>query len=71
LLASPKSLVQDNRDLIAVSVERAAELCGLSRSSIYIAIKAGKLTPRKAGARTLVLVSDLRTFIERLPRVGQ
>ncbi|CAI2932438.1 helix-turn-helix domain-containing protein [Aminobacter niigataensis] len=52
---------------ISVDIEGAVEMSGLSRSAIYKLFKAGKLTPRKNGKRTLVLVSELRSYVENLP----
>lgn len=52
---------------IAVSIEEAVELSGISRSGIYKLFKAGKLIPRKNGKRTLVLVSELSALVENLP----
>jgi len=51
----------------ALQVPDAVRISGLGRSSIYAAMKEGKLPYRKAGRRTLILVDDLRRFIEALP----
>jgi excisionase family DNA binding protein len=52
---------------IAVTVPEAVKSSGLSRSSIYEALKRGDLQAKKAGRRTLIQVADLRDFLERLP----
>lgn len=43
---------------------------GLGRSSLYAAIKAGRLTAKKAGRRTIVLRADLDEFLRSLPPVA-
>ena len=52
----------------ALTVEEAAELARLSRSTIYLALQAGSLIGIKVGRRTLILPEDLRVFLENLPR---
>jgi hypothetical protein len=52
---------------IALQIPEAVRLSALSRSTLYIAIKDGRLPIRKSGARTLILAADLRKFIESLP----
>ena len=42
-------------------------MIGIGRSSIYILFRDGKLTPRKCGKRTLVLVEELRRYVDSLP----
>lgn len=52
---------------LAYSVEEAAKIARLSRSSIYLALRDGSLTARKAGRRTIICPSDLQRFINGLP----
>lgn len=52
---------------LAVSIKDAAVAVGIGRSKIYELIKAGDLIPRKCGSRTLILLEDLKHFIESLP----
>ena len=50
-----------------------AEVCantGLGRDTIYGAIRAGRLIARKLGRRTIITDSDLRRFLEGLPKAG-
>ena len=49
---------------IAVTIAEAAVISGLGRSSLYKIFNEGKLTPRKAGKRTLILVTDLEALAE-------
>ncbi|MCB1318257.1 MAG: helix-turn-helix domain-containing protein [Leptospiraceae bacterium] len=58
------------QEKIAVTIPEACSLSGLGRSSIYECFKAGKLTPRKHGKRTLILMRDLRHFVESLPEAA-
>ena len=61
---------QDNtkaRTPITLSIPDAVEASGLSRSSIYEALRRGDLTAVKAGRRTLIRFSDLEAYMARLP----
>jgi hypothetical protein len=55
---------------IAHTIPQAVLASGLSRSLLYVAIGRGELRARKCGARTIILDSDLRRFLNRLPRFG-
>ncbi|MBS3652565.1 helix-turn-helix domain-containing protein [Pseudaminobacter sp. 19-2017] len=52
---------------LAVSIPEAAQMLGIGRSSLYALFREQKLTPRKSGKRTLVLVDELRQYAESLP----
>lgn len=54
---------------IAYTIAEATRASGLSRSMLYVAIGRGVLRARKCGARTVILHSDLRKFLRRLPRL--
>lgn len=61
---------QDNtktRAPITLTIPRTVEVSGLSRSSIYEALKRGDLTAVKAGRRTLIRFSDLEAYMASLP----
>lgn len=55
---------------ISATIRQAVDMSGLSRSSIYLAMKGGKLPARKCGRRTLILVEDLQSFVKSLPAAG-
>lgn len=52
------------------SVPEAVQYSGLSRTRLYLALKAQKLRARKAGRRTLIAVADLDAYLESLPAYG-
>jgi predicted DNA-binding transcriptional regulator AlpA len=52
---------------LSLSVRDVVELTALARSCVYRDIKSGKLPAKKSGARTIVLMSDLQTYIDNLP----
>jgi excisionase family DNA binding protein len=52
---------------LSVTVPEAAEMIGIGRSSLYALFKEKKITPRKSGKRTLILVEDLKHYVENLP----
>ena len=43
---------------------------GIGRSSLYKLFNEGKLIPRKAGKRTLILVTELEGYLRSLPQGG-
>lgn len=54
---------------IAVTIPEAVKLSGLSRTSIYEALKnkSSGLTARKAGRRTIISFRDLEAYLASLP----
>lgn len=52
---------------IAVTIPEAVKASGMSRSSIYEALKRGDLPARKAGRRTLITFADLQAYLASLP----
>jgi Helix-turn-helix domain len=55
---------------LAFSPEAAARASHISRTALYQAIREKKLVARKSGRRTLILDSDLRSFLGSLPRAA-
>jgi excisionase family DNA binding protein len=56
---------------IAFTVKEAAQASGLSRSLLYVAIARGTLCAKKCGTRTLILDTDLRRFLRKLPPLAK
>lgn len=54
----------------ALTINEATTFIGLSRSSLYKLMTAGKIIPRKAGNRTLFLREELEAYMRSLP-VGE
>ena len=52
---------------IAVTMPDAVRLSGCSRTALYVALKRGDLSARKAGRRTLISFADLQTYLASLP----
>ena len=52
---------------LAYSIRQVVQLTGISRSKIYELIRDGHLRAVKSGHRTLVLHSDLETYLASLP----
>ena len=55
---------------IAVTISEATERTGIGRTSLYKLFSIGKLTPRKLGKRTLILVEELDALVMSLPAGG-
>jgi excisionase family DNA binding protein len=52
------------------NIPEAVQYSGLSRTRLYIALKAQELRARKAGRRTLIAVADLDAYLASLPEYG-
>ncbi len=63
-------LDREPRRPFAYSIEEAAKIAGLSRSTIYLALGDGRLTAKKAGRRTIICPEDLQKFVRDLPTFG-
>lgn len=55
---------------LSVTIPEAVEMTGIGRTSFYKLFAQGKLTPRKAGKRTLILVEDLERVVKSLPEAA-
>jgi excisionase family DNA binding protein len=51
----------------AHSIAETCALTGLSRETLYGAIRAGKLIARKLGRRTIITHGDMTRFLDALP----
>lgn len=52
---------------LAVTIPEAVQLTGISRSTIYEALKRREIAARKCGRRTLLLYTDLEAYVSSLP----
>jgi excisionase family DNA binding protein len=53
---------------LAYSVSDACKVSGLGRTTLYAAMKAGKLTAHKCGRRTVIMSDDLLAWLRTLPK---
>lgn len=60
----------DTSTSLSVSVEEAARLTSHSRSGIYEVIGSGELKAFKLGRRRLILMTELKAWIERVAKDG-
>ena len=52
---------------LAIPIIEAARRTGIGRSSIYEAVNRGELRLKKSGRRSLILVDDLKAWVNALP----
>jgi excisionase family DNA binding protein len=52
---------------LAYTITGFCEATGLSRATVYRLFQAGVITPRKAGARTLIMKADAEAYLQSLP----
>jgi excisionase family DNA binding protein len=55
-------------NIIAMTVQTAVQLSGISRSVLYEALKKGDLKAKKSGRRTLIMRVDLENYILSLEK---
>lgn len=58
-------------DKIAVTIREATTLSGLGKTTIFKLLRTGKLTRRKAGRKSLILLAELRDYLGDLPTGGR
>ena len=68
--ASPQRRTDEAARPLLVTVRRAAEILSLSRSSIYVLIDAGKLTPIRIGRSVRFSLEHLEGFVDDLTADG-
>jgi excisionase family DNA binding protein len=52
---------------IAVALENAPQIVGVSRTRIFEAIRNGELSARKAGRSTIIEIDELKRWVKSLP----
>jgi excisionase family DNA binding protein len=52
---------------IAMTIADVTRRTGIGRTSVFEAIRVGKLRAVKVGARTLIRAEDLTSFLDSLP----
>lgn len=56
-------------EVLSYGIADAVKASGVGRSFLYEQIKAGKLKARKLGRRTLILATDLQSWLAALPTI--
>jgi len=58
-------------DKLAYTIAEACSAASIGRTSLYNAIKNGRLSAIKSGRRTLILREELRRWLDSLPQLGR
>jgi excisionase family DNA binding protein len=66
-MAKRESILGSTTEKLGLTVPEAAALSSLGQTSIYKAIREGRLRIRKYGTRTIIRRVDLASFLENLP----
>jgi excisionase family DNA binding protein len=66
-MAKRESLLRPTMEKLGLTVPEAAALSSLGQTSIYKAVREGRLRIRKYGTRTIIARADLASFLENLP----
>jgi excisionase family DNA binding protein len=67
-VAARESILKAPIEKLALTVREAAQLSSLGQTSIYKAIREGRLRSRKYGTRTIITRADLSFFLDSLPQ---
>jgi excisionase family DNA binding protein len=52
----------------AMSVGEAAKAAGIGRTMLFEEIRKGRITARKVGRRTIIMVDELDAWLKALPK---
>jgi excisionase family DNA binding protein len=66
-VAARESIPRTPIEKLAFTIREAAQLSSLGQTSIYKAIREGRLRSRKYGTRTIIARTDLLSFLDNLP----
>ncbi|WP_456780400.1 helix-turn-helix domain-containing protein [Bradyrhizobium sp. USDA 3315] len=66
-IAKRDAPVRPTLERLGLTVAEAAVLSSLGQTSVYKAIREGRLRIRKYGTRTIITRADLASFLENLP----
>jgi excisionase family DNA binding protein len=66
-----ETMLRPTVEKLGFTVPEAASVSSLGQTSIYKAIKEGRLRIRKFGTRTIITRADLVSFLETLPDVPE
>lgn len=62
--------MKDEPPRFSLRIDEVGAALGISRTATYQAIKIGDLKTFKLGRRRLVLISELKAFVERKAKMG-
>lgn len=63
-MTDPNRLLTHATQILAVSPNEAARLCGIGRTTLYAALSSGDLKSVKIGTRRLIMIEALRAWLK-------
>lgn len=65
--------IQGHKDMqkFAYTVTETMREIGIGRSKLYAEIKAGNITPRKIGKKTIFLAEEIKNYLNNLPKANR
>lgn len=64
-MTNTPDLLTQAAQILAVSPNEAARLCGIGRTTLYAALSSGDLKSVKIGTRRLIMIDALRDWLKR------
>jgi excisionase family DNA binding protein len=67
LRSSSETKLSPSDEKLSYTIDEAVKATGIGRTKLFIHIREGALTARKAGRHTIILSDDLANFLKSLP----
>ncbi len=63
------NLEEQGTSKVVLSVKEFCQQAGIGRTKVYQEITSGRLVARKCGRRTIIPISELNNWLEKLPEI--
>ncbi len=68
---TPREVPPIREDALAVSVAQACKALNIGKTRFYAEVREARIHTKKVGAKTLVPVSELAAWLDRLPAIDR